>query len=118
MTIALRIDADGQAAFVELDGNNLLRDMYRQIGCRTVDVVELEPGLDMWLDEESLLKDDPALNQSATRMVLDFHGSLTQPYFGVALIMGSNRMGDSTDFPSRHRERILASCPNSGSPAV
>lgn len=64
-----------------------LTALYRLIGCRTVDVVALTDGVDMWLDEEGMLAADPDVNLPATGVAASF-GLTHQPYFGTAVFTG------------------------------
>lgn len=40
--------------------------LYNTIGCELVDVVEIGHGIDMWVDDEGLLKEEPMPNSIAT----------------------------------------------------
>lgn len=68
-----------------LDPTNVLADLYRMIGCRTVDVVALDDDLDMWLDNEGAYTAAP--NPAATAIAQTF-GFIWQPYFGTAVFTG------------------------------
>jgi hypothetical protein len=68
-----------------LDPTDVLADLYRMIGCRTVDVVALDDDLDMWLDDEGAYTAAP--NAAATAIAQTF-GFVWQPYFGTVVITG------------------------------
>lgn len=68
-------------------GGALLADLYRLIGCATVDVVALDEGLDMWIDDEGIYNTNRTPNPAAT-MVAHLHGFVLQPYYGVAVFTG------------------------------
>ncbi|RFA06415.1 hypothetical protein B7R54_18710 [Subtercola boreus] len=66
----IRIDNDGVLSTVSIDDTNThthLLGMYRHIGCTTVDVVGLEGGIDVWVDDEGLYTQDP--NPTLTAMI-------------------------------------------------
>jgi hypothetical protein len=75
---ALVIDLDGNVRDVEIADGDLLRALYRLIGCRTVEVVELSPDITMWLDEEGMLVEFPMINHKATYLAQRF-GFVHQP---------------------------------------
>lgn len=67
---AFLIDLYGIKRLPELEGKELsLRDMYPIVGneCRTIEHVGLKKGVDMWVDEDGLGKDN-VLNRIATAM--------------------------------------------------
>lgn len=41
-----------------LDASNTLRSLYTAIGCDTVDCLDLGEGVDVWFDDEGLLRND------------------------------------------------------------
>jgi len=69
-----------------LTSGALLADLYRLIGCDTVDLVPLDEGLDMWLDDEGLYN-NVTPNPAAT-MVAHLYGFTRQPYYGVVVFTG------------------------------
>lgn len=107
------VTVDRQVGTVELPAEDVLRGMYRAIGCRTVERVPLAsvPTLDMWVDEDGLCTATPRLNQVATFIAHAFqihptHGDpdldrfALQPYAGNALFLSANDEGDCVDVPS------------------
>jgi hypothetical protein len=69
-----------------LTSGALLADLYRLIGCDTVDLITLDEGLDMWLDDEGLYNNETP-NPAAT-MVAHLYGFTRQPYYGVVVFTG------------------------------
>lgn len=69
-----------------LTSGALLTDLYRLIGCDTVDLVPLDEGLDMWLDDEGLYN-NVTPNPAAT-MVAHLYGLTRQPYYGAVVFTG------------------------------
>ena len=64
------------------------------IGCDTVDVVRLTTHLDMWLDDEGMVVDQPVVNKAATILAHHF-GYHSQLYFGPAVLTGgTDRNGE------------------------
>lgn len=91
MIDVVKLDFDS-AGHMEIDESDTLAEMYRVIGCHSVDVVELADGIDMWLDDEGLY--NSPINPIATAVARSF-GHTHQPYFGVALVTG-NKGGETT----------------------
>ena len=81
---ALLITVQAEVTVIELpeDGENL-RLMYEKLECRSVDVVELTPRVDMWLDDEGMYN-QPA-NIVATALAQRF-GKVHQMYHGPVLL--------------------------------
>lgn len=69
-----------------LTSGALLADLYRLIGCDTVDLVPLDEGLDMCLDDEGLYN-NVTPNPAAT-MVAHLYGFTRQPYYGAVVFTG------------------------------
>jgi hypothetical protein len=91
---ALVIEVDATTRRVTL-GDNTLQGFYRELHCRTVDVVRLSPSLDMWVDDEGAIVMDPEINHASTA-IAHLHGHDGQPYFGPAIFTGgANDAGDS-----------------------
>lgn len=91
----IRIDNDGVLSTVSIDATNTqtrLLGMYQHIGCTTVDVIGLEGGIDVWLDDEGLYTQDP--NPTLTLML-----RLTRPFqthlSGPGLFLTVNEDGDT-----------------------
>jgi len=92
LSSALVITVDGTVAELEWpaagpDGEHpsILHFMYRMMGCDTVDVVRLAPGLDMWLDDYGMGLQP--VNPLATMLARAF-GYMSQPYYGTVLLSG------------------------------
>ena len=50
-----------KAIMVRLEQENTLEQMYKVISCSSVDCVSLPKGIDIWTDDEGLLKSDSAV---------------------------------------------------------
>ncbi|MEU8623051.1 DUF3846 domain-containing protein [Streptomyces sp. NPDC048623] len=71
-----------------------LKALYVTIDCDRVDAVDA-PGLTMWVDDEGLIKDNPAQNILATALLAK-HRKVHQMYFGHAVFTGgTDRHGNS-----------------------
>lgn len=70
-------------------GRPWLRAAYEAIGCRLVDIVRLDYDLDMWVDDEGMLVENPDenINQLATRLCALF-GPLRQCIYGNTILTG------------------------------
>lgn len=66
-----------------------LEKMYELLGCSTVDVVSLDHNIDMWVDDEGLLK--------SGNMVMDYTISNDAPIklSGNVLLLASNDEGET-----------------------
>lgn len=83
---AVTIDTKGQAQTVALDAANELLDALQHAVGGYVDVVTLTKNVDMWVDEEGLLKNLP-VNIVATHIARLF-GRTHQVYLGPAVFTG------------------------------
>lgn len=86
---ALIIDCAGLASDVTIladENGGHLGGMYRALGCNLVDVVQLTARLDMWIDDEGILTEQP-LNGSASYIALRY-GFTWQYYHGTVLFAG------------------------------
>lgn len=72
------------------NGRGLLGELYQTIGCDTVTAHALGTGVDLWLDDEGLLVDDPTL------WLLE---GASQPFAGRGVILGHDEEGESTSCP-------------------
>ncbi|MEF2977668.1 DUF3846 domain-containing protein [Subtercola sp. YIM 133946] len=91
----IRIDNDGVLSTVSIYATNThtrLLGMYQHIGCTTVDVIGLDGGIDVWVDDEGLYTQNP--NPTLTLMLW-----LTRPFqthlSGPGLFLRSNEDGDT-----------------------
>lgn len=73
----------------EIETPGGLDELYRLVNCRTVEVVDLGGGQDLWLDEEGLLTDDPG-------PFFAFIGREAHPFCGRGLILSNDGQGNST----------------------
>lgn len=86
------------------DGEGSLEFLYRNIGCKFVDVVKCEYGIDIYVDDEGLYansEDDPMWNYPATalRTVSWLLQGVPVPYnyapiAGTAILASHNEEGD------------------------
>lgn len=61
------VAVDGIKRLPELEGKEMdFQTMYPIIDCTTIEHVGLKKGVDMWCDEEGLLKNDFVVNQMAS----------------------------------------------------
>jgi hypothetical protein len=71
-----------------ITASNVLQALYELIGCSSVDVVRLTPEIDMWVDDEGLVKaHPPRINQVASYIATRF-GFPFQLYAGTAVFSG------------------------------
>ena len=90
---ALKITTTGDITTVNISEDNVLKDLYREIGCSMVEVVRISEGVDLWCDEEGRLINKD-VNLSATDVAvqkLDESGrGLLGSIVGDVIIMGIN----------------------------
>lgn len=90
----LRLDATaGTVTAAEL-GENTLRGLYREIGCTTVDVVRVAPGIDGWIDDEGLYK-EPLVENALFNEIAAYFGHDFQQYYGNVVLATVDEEGDT-----------------------
>jgi hypothetical protein len=95
MGLSLVIQPNGEVYRINLNpGRDHLTQMYEHLDCNLVDVVRLDDGLDMWLDDEGMYRHE--INPLAT-LIAHLHGHVHQPYWGPVLICSVDDEGDSVD---------------------
>lgn len=96
---ALLVGVDGTATDLVLDRSapmGILSDMYRAIGCTTVECVDLAEDLTAWFDENALLAGSQEVNVPICLYLQDIHGIDHQLYWGAAVFTGGvDRNGDT-----------------------
>jgi hypothetical protein len=99
MKRAILLDSKNKE-FKEVEIGDGIDDIYTHLGCRCFDVVNLGSGVDMYIDDEGLLKesyiDADGEKHNMTGIVLK---GATQVFMGNGLIMGHNSEGESVDSP-------------------
>jgi hypothetical protein len=80
------LTADFHVAPVTLAPGAFLADLYRLMNCDTVDVVALDEGLDMWVDDEGIYRNNTS--NPVASMIAHLHGRCWQPYFGTVVFSG------------------------------
>ncbi|MDV6278764.1 DUF3846 domain-containing protein [Rhodococcus erythropolis] len=108
---AVQLGVNGRATIVNLpstDGESGVATALRAVlECRTVDVVRLAPGLDMWIDDEGLLTDGPEINRVATRIARDY-GLRWQPYVGTVVFAAGDANGEPRSLSENRITALLA----------
>lgn len=81
---AFKIDVTNKTVTeVEVDENNVLRDLYNHIGCEMVEIAcRIDEDNEIYVDEEGLLKPPPFL-------AFEYKGA-HQPFAGNGLVLGYN----------------------------
>lgn len=102
----LLFPADGIVAPVAIRPDRVLEDLYRSMRCSMVEIVALIPGVDLWCDEEALLKRPLQPN----RAWLVRHGSadLTKPLFGDVIALGRTDDGAARTLTMDEADDALA----------
>lgn len=92
------IGTDGTVRqLTELEGKELsLKAMYPIIGCDIVEHVGLKKGVDMWVDEEGLLKGEFVINQKATLLYQGAYPDSIFPPVEELVIVGNAIVTDNT----------------------
>ena len=96
---AILLDSKNKSITV-VEKNEGIEDIYKHLGCRCFDVINLGGGVDMFVDDESLLKeayiDADGEKHNMTGIKLEGY---PQVIMGNGLIMGHNEEGESIDSP-------------------
>ena len=113
---AIRIDTERTVSVVDL-GADVLAGLYREIGCHTVDVVQLaredDIELDMWVDDDGAFRS--TINVLASVVADDLTPRDLQPYFyGTAVFAASNSDGATVSLADAKIAAILAVARNFG----
>ncbi len=81
-----------------LEGKEMsFKEMYPIIGCDTIEHVGLKKGVDMWCDEEGLMKNDAVLNQNASLMYQAAYPHIDPKELGIvgnAIVTDNTKAGD------------------------
>lgn len=86
---------DGQIKRLpEIEGKELnFKDLYPIIGCDLIEHVGIHKGVDMWVDEEGLLKDNFVVNQKATALYQVAYNSKELGIVGNVIITDNTKEG-------------------------
>lgn len=98
------IRADKTHTAVEIREDHQLDDLYAAINCRTFDVVSLEHGIDLFVDDEGLINRS-RLNLALT--IIAFQLGAPTPIFGNGvLIGGDDRTGKTVNLTRAQLDSI------------
>lgn len=75
--------------------SDLLRHLYREIDCRTVEMVVLDEGLTAWCDDEGRFIDTPVTNELITKLC-GTYGPLVCDIVGTVVLTGGADDEDDT----------------------
>lgn len=104
---AVTISAEGNAQEVLWDASNGTLGLLQQSVEGLVDVVALSPQLDMWINDEGIVR-GMAVNPIATQ-IARLCGRTTQPYYGpVVLTGGADQDGVTLPLSTDQAVAILA----------
>lgn len=96
----------GQTRPVTLDSADVSTQLADLIGCDLFDVVHLEDGIDVYVDDEGLLVARPVLNLALT--VLAHALGTPAVLFGTGVVLGGDdETGDTLGLTSTQRDRVL-----------
>lgn len=113
---ALKVTPGVTSALV-LERENLATQLQTQIGCDIFDVVHLEDGIDVFVDDEGLLVARPALNVALT--VLAHQLGSQAVLFGTGIVLGGDdASGETLGLTEAQRERVLGAIMQKPSPEV
>lgn len=90
---------NGEMRFYKTMAKIELDDMYKIIGCETVDVVRLENNIDIWVDDEGLLKKNVITE-------IEINGREYQ-LAGRLLFMSSNKEGETVPLTNKQVEYLM-----------
>ena len=82
----------------QLEGKELsFSDMYPIIGCTTIEHIGLKKEVDMWVDEEGLMKSDFVGNRLASKMYQEAYPHISPEDLGVvgnAIVTDNTKAGE------------------------
>jgi len=100
MKKAIRIDSKNKT-ITEVEIGDGIQDIYKHVGCDTFTVVNLGGGVDLYVDDEGLLKNawvDKDTGEKHNMTGIQIQG-YPQVLMGNGLVMGHNEEGESVDCP-------------------
>lgn len=109
-TVGLFLAQDGSLTEVTLNtqanGSNL-NEMYHFLETRAVDVIRLPHNIDLWVDDEALLHDDPRINVPlALTMALMVSAEDMPVLCGSGLFLTFNDEGESVSLTEQQKQII------------
>jgi Domain of unknown function (DUF3846) len=96
---------NGPVAPVALDAARLLDEAYAAIGCDMVDIIPLDLGVDLWCDDEALLK-HPAVPNRAWA-IRRRNNVYAQGLFGHVICLGRTETGDARSLTVAEADDVL-----------
>lgn len=107
---AITVRPDNTGAEIELptddgSGQQTMDALYREIGCRYVEAVQLAPDLYMWADEEGTFADAPVPNRGASLVGAAFDRGYQ--FVGTVVFTGGADDNGNTQALSSTRARWL-----------
>lgn len=102
----LLFPADGIVAPVAIRPTQVLGDLYRAMRCSMVEIVVLIPGVDLWCDEEALLKRPPQPNR--VWLVRHCSANISSPLFGDVVALGRTDEGKARSLTLDEADEALA----------
>lgn len=107
----------GQTQPVSLDPDNVATQLATLIDCDLFDVVHLEDGIDIYVDDEGLLVARPVLNLALT-VVAHVLGTPAVLFGNGVVLGGDDDTGDTLGLTSAQRQRVLDAMRQKPSPEV
>lgn len=105
MLMGIRVTPAAEVEGVVVDvSESRLAGMRAQIGCDLVDVVRLDDGVDMWIDDEGLYRAVP--NPVATVMA-PMLGYVTQRFHGTVLFLAVDEHGHTRSLSPEQHRRVM-----------
>lgn len=108
--VVVPVDLQGEVRVIDWPGGEALSTLYREIGCRTVDIRTVGD-LAFWVDDEGAVVADWAANGRATWLacVVDGRGLLVAGTVVVTLA-APDEQGDTRGLARELAERVAATC--------
>lgn len=101
----LLFPVDGVVVPVAIRPDRLLDDLYREMRCSMVEIVGLAPGVDLWCDEEALLRRPPLPNRV---WIVRRRGLETsRPLFGHVIALGRTDDGAARSLTLDEADEVL-----------
>ncbi len=93
---------------IEASEGNHLAALYRELDARSVDIIRLPEGIDLWVDDEGLLTADPQINVFMEYLIGALTNlRLTQRLVGNGIFLSNDGNGKTVSLSAKQRAIII-----------
>lgn len=101
----IQVHPDGRVLDLPLPGATTTDGLYAAIGCRAFDLVRLEDGIDMWVDDEGAINGSDV--NLAASIIANRLGKPGTVLFGSVVLAAGNEDGDTVGLSDEQAAAIL-----------